>query len=84
MPESIEKIPPALSQGHRKLPADPGCEWNPDRGAPALPGSDHHLVALAVWVVVTPRDGDWRLCNPCSQRMPFKGMPRVRLPRAGR
>ena len=80
MPETARRVLPASGQGQRHG-NQPGCEWNPDAGAPALPTSDHHLYALATWEVAVPEDGPWRLCNTCSQRPPFKGRPRVRLPK---
>lgn len=81
MPEMTRTIPPALGQGQRVREDQPGCEWNPDAALPARPGCDHHLYALATWSVEVPEDGTWKLCNPCSQKPPFKGFIRVRLPK---
>lgn len=67
-------------QERAPLPANAlGCEWDPERWIAALAGTPHSLYARAVHAVAVPGDGTWMLCPNCSQRVPFKGLPRERI-----
>lgn len=66
------------------IPGKGGCEWDPDRKAPALADSTHHLTIQAVLAVDAGEDGHWKVCNRCAWRAPFKTLPKVRIPRSQR
>jgi hypothetical protein len=82
MPEMSETVHETRLRIQPAVPVDSGCQWNPDTRTAALPGSDHHRFSPAIFAVDAGDDGIWEICTYCSQRIPFKGLPRTRLPRS--